>query len=304
MSNACEPEYEHNELLMKDLITRRKMLARSVQTAAAITLSQAFSPLFAAPGSRGFKIGACDWSLGRNDPSCMQIAREIGLDGVQVSMGSAGDHMRMRQQEVQRAYLNAAKENHVEVASLALSETNNVPLFSEPRAAIWLLDSIEVCQALNVKVVLIACFAKGELRADDKPSLDRVTGLLKEIAPRAEKAGVILGLENYMSAEANIGIMDQVGSPAVQVYYDVGNSTDKGYDILREIRLLGKRICEFHAKDADNMLGKGRIDFKQVRAAMDDIDYRGWIQIEAAAPHSIVEDYRTDLNYLRTIFPA
>jgi len=289
---------------MNNVLTRRQMVSRTAQAAAAITLSHTFSPLFAAPASRGFKIGACDWSLGRNDPSCMQIAREIGLDGVQVSMGSVGDHMRMRQREVQQQYLKAARDNKVEVASLALSETNNVPLFSEPRAAIWLLDSIEVCKALNVKVVLIACFAKGELRADDKPSIDRVVDLLKEIAPRAEKAGVLLGLENYMSAEANIGIMDRVGSPAVQVYYDVGNSTDKGCDILKEIRLLGKRICEFHAKDAGNMLGKGRIDFKQVRAAMDDIDYRGWIQIEAAAPHSIVEDYRTDLNYLRGIFPA
>jgi sugar phosphate isomerase/epimerase len=289
---------------MNNVLTRRQMVKRSAQAAAAITLSQSFGPLFAAPGSRGFKIGACDWSLGRNDPSCMQIAREIGLDGVQVSMGSVGDHMRMRQREVQQQYLKAARENNVEVASLALSETNNVPLFSEPRAAIWLLDSIEVCKALNVKVVLIACFAKGELSADDKPSIDRVVDLLKEIAPRAEKVGVLLGLENYMSAEANIGIMDRVGSPAVQVYYDVGNSTDKGYDIFNEIRLLGKRICEFHAKDAGNMLGKGRIDFKQVRAAMDDIDYRGWIQIEAAAPHSIVEDYRADLNYLRGIFPA
>jgi sugar phosphate isomerase/epimerase len=289
---------------MKNQLTRRQMLARTAQAAALITISQTLSPLFAAPGSRGFKIGACDWSLGRNDPSCMEVAREIGLDGVQVAMGSAGDHMKMREAKTREAYLKAARENRVEIASLALSETNNVPLFSEPRAAIWLLDSIEVCRALNVKVVLIACFAKGELRADDKPSIDRVTDLLKEIAPRAEKAGVILGLENYMSAEANLSLIERVGSPAVQVYYDVGNSTDKGCDILKEIRLLGKRICEFHAKDADNMLGKGRIDFKQVRLAMDDIDYRGWIQIEAAAPHSIMEDYRADLNYLRGIFPA
>ena len=31
------------------------------------------------------------------------------------------------------------------------------------------------------------------------------------------------------------------------------------------------------------MLGQGRIDFKQVRQAMDDIEYSGWIQIEAAS---------------------
>jgi sugar phosphate isomerase/epimerase len=52
------------------------------------------------------------------------------------------------------------------------------------------------------------------------------------------------------------------------------------------------------------MLGQGRIDFHKVRQAMDEIDYRGWIQIEAAAPHALVEDYRADLKFLKGIFPA
>ena len=58
-------------------------------------------------------------------------------------------------------------------------------------------------------------------------------------------------------------IIDRVGSPAVKVYYDVGNSTDKGRDVLKEIRTLGKLICELHAKDGRHMLGQGRIDFKR-----------------------------------------
>ncbi len=55
-------------------------------------------------------------------------------------------------------------------------------------------------------------------------------------------------------------MIEKVASPALQVYYDVGNSTDKGYDIYKEIRLLGKRICQFHFKDGNYLLGKGRID--------------------------------------------
>jgi L-ribulose-5-phosphate 3-epimerase len=95
-----------------------------------------------------------------------------------------------------------------------------------------------------------------------------------------------------------------VGSPALQVYYDVGNSTDKGYDICREIRLLGKRICQFHFKDARFLLGKGRIDFKKVREAMDDIEYSGWIHLEAAAPNGLMVDYPANLAFLRSLFPA
>ena len=113
---------------------------------------------------------------------------------------------------------------------------------------------------------------------------------------------MIFGLENYLSAEENLDILKRVGSPAVQVYYDVGNSTDKGYDIYQEIRMLKGKVCEFHAKDAKFMLGQGRIDFRKVRAAMDEINYGGWIQIEAAAPHGLIPDYQEDLAYLRNIF--
>src|SRR5208283_1961648 len=98
--------------------------------------------------------------------------------------------------------------------------------------------------------------------------------------------------------------IDRVGSPAVKVYYDVGNSTDKGRDVAKEIRALGSLICEFHAKDGDYMLGQGRIDFRQVRKAIDDIHYTGWIQIEAACPHGLIPDHTAHLKFLKGIFPS
>src|ERR1035441_9297067 len=36
----------------------------------------------------------------------------------------------------------------------------------------------------------------------------------------------------------------------LKVYYDVGNCTQAGFDVVKEIRWLGKdRICQFHFKD-------------------------------------------------------
>jgi sugar phosphate isomerase/epimerase len=206
---------------------------------------------------------------------------------------------------VQKAYIEAARSHGLEIGSLAMGELNSVPLATEPKAAIWLLDTVEAAKAMGVKVILMAFFGRGEVPASDKVGMDRLVGVLKEVAPRAEKAGVILGLENYLSAEENLKVIERVGSPALQVYYDVGNSTDKGYDILKEIRLLGsKLICEFHAKDGRHYLGKGRIDFKKVREAMDEIGFSGWIQIEAAARNGVVPDYKAHLAYLKGIFPA
>ncbi|MBN2505658.1 MAG: sugar phosphate isomerase/epimerase [Verrucomicrobia bacterium] len=278
------------------------MVTRATRFAAACAAASAFAPLLAQPGRRGFKIGACDWSLRRMNVDAFDLAKQIGLDGVQVSLGTAANRMHLRQAAVQQAYLEASRRTGVAIASLAIGEMNNIPLKSDPRAALWLVDSIPVMRALGVNVVLIAQFYKGDLK-DDKEGIDRTVGALQEIAPRAEKAGVILGLENYLSAEENLGILDRVKSPAVQVYYDVGNSTDKGYDIYREIRLLKGRVCEFHAKDAGHMLGRGRVDFHKVREAIDDIGYRGWIQIEAAAPKDLVTDYQAHLKFLKSVFP-
>ena len=95
----------------------------------------------------------------------------------------------------------------------------------------------------------------------------------------------MLGIESWLSAPDHLRILDAVGSRSVQVYYDLANSTQMGYDILAEIRQLGRdRICEFHAKENGFLLGQGRIDFPAVRKAMDDIGYSGWIQIEGAVP--------------------
>jgi hypothetical protein len=73
---------------------------------------------------------------------------------------------------------------------------------------------------------------------------------------------VILGLEDTISARDNVRIMERSKSPAVMTYYDVGNSTNNGFEVVPEIRWLGKqRICEVHLKDNPNFLGKGKIDF-------------------------------------------
>ncbi len=289
------------------LLTRRQMLARSTQAVTALAVSSPLAPLFAAPAQRQFKIGACDWSIGKMcDPAAMTVAKAIGLDGVQVSLGTAKNNMHLRQAAVQQQYRDAGKANGAQVASLAIGELNDIPYKSEPRTIEWVGDCVDVCQAMGCRVMLLAFFGNGDLR-DDKKGTDEVVRRLKEVAPKAEKAGVILGIESWLSAKEHMEILQRVGSPAVQVYYDVCNSTDRGYDIYQEIRWLGKQkaICEFHAKENGSLLGQGNVDFPKVRAALDDIGYRGWIQIEGAVPKDapMLDSYRQNLAFLRRLFP-
>jgi sugar phosphate isomerase/epimerase len=286
------------------LLTRRAMLRRTAEAAAFTFGCSAFAPLLAASTSRGFKIGACDWSLDKRcDPTALDVAKQIGLDGVQADFGTAGDNMRLRTPAHQQAYREAMRRTGLVVSSLAVCEMNEVPLKSDPRAAVWLDQSLDVCRQMGLPLVMTASFGRGDLDMSHTAEIDRVVKVLRGVAPKAERLGIVVGLENYLSADDNRRIIDRVGSPMVKVYYDVGNSTDKGRDVAGEIRALGKLICEFHAKDGPYMLGKGRIDFRKVRRAMDDVEFSGWLQLEAAHPHGLIPDYTTDAKYLKSIFP-
>ncbi len=252
----------------------------------------------------GFKIGACDWTLGkRSDPAALEMAKHLGLDGIQVDIGSPKNGMPVLKREVQQVYLEMAKRHQVEVGSLAIGTLNENPYKSDPRAERWVEAAIDACTAFGVKVVLLAFFGEGDLQ-DDPAGVDEVVERLRKVAPKAERAGVLLGFESWLNAEQHLDILRRVGSPALRVYYDVGNMHKQGYDIYDEIRRLGENICEFHAKDYDDLYGKGSIDFRKVRAAMDDIGYRGWIIMEGTRmPLGLEESIKYDERYLRTIFP-
>ncbi len=257
-----------------------------------------------APGNR-FRIGACDWSIGPAGAiDAFAVAKQIGLDGVQVSLNTKADHEHLRQADVQRAFKKAAKQAGVGFSGLAVGLLNEIPYKSDPRTEQWVQDSVDVAQALGVRNILLAFFSNNDLR-NDKTGTQAVVDRLKAVAPKAERAGVVLGIESWLSAPEHLAILDAVGSPAVKVYYDVCNSSVMGYDIFREIRELGKdRICEFHLKENGFLLGKGKVDLTKVRQALDDIGYSGWLQIEGAVPAGkpVVESYVENNKTVRSLF--
>jgi len=252
-----------------------------------------------------FTLGACDWSLGqRARTDALTVAKQLGLDGVQVSMGSVDNDLQLRRADVQRAYRDAATATGVRIGGVALDLMNQVPYKSDPRTEQWVSDSIDAAKALDVRVILLAFFEKGDL-LNDPDGQEEVIRRLRRVAPKAEQQGIVLGIESWLSAPEHLRILDAVRSRSVQVYYDLANSTQMGYDILAEIRQLGRdRICEFHAKENGFLLGQGRIDFPAVRKAMDDIGYGGWIQIEGAVPKGqpLIESHTRNVRFMRTHF--
>ena len=286
--------------------TRRDMLAGAAAMTAGLTIGTQARRALAEAKAAGIKVSMCDWSMGKTTPEAFPLAKEIGLQGVQVSLGDPENKLWLRQAKVQEQYLDASRKADVAISSLAMGLLNEIPLMSEPRAAVWVADAIEVAKTLKVQVILLAFFGNGELKEDNATDMRRVTELLQELAPRAEKAGVILGIESYMSAEGHLKILDKVQSDAVQVYYDFFNShATKGYDFIKEVKLLGrKRICEVHFKEGRHLLGgSGKPDWPAAVKALKEIGYDRWLTLETSSPSgNLVADTRKNLEYLRKLW--
>jgi len=96
--------------------------------------------------------------------------------------------------------------------------------------------------------------------------------------------------------------MDRAHSKNVLVYYDVGNSTRNGFDVVKEIRWLGKdRICQLHLKDNPNYLREGAIQFASIMAAIREIGYTGCavLETDSKSPATLEGDLRKNLAYIR-----
>src|SRR4051794_39904175 len=269
------------------------------------TLAAAGGALFAAKPA-GLKIGVMDTVFRMaGKPESVALAKKLGLAAVQVTLGRStdGKTLPLEDPAIQSAWVAASKTHGVPLDSTYIDMLHADCLKDNPNAPMWVRKGIDITKKLGAPVLMLVFFGKCQVL--ERPELDRAIGLLKELAPEAERAGITLGFENTSSGADNRYALDQVKSPAFQVWYDVGNSTYNGYDVPAEIRALGRyRICMFHIKDR-GYLGEGKVNVPEVLRAIDDIKFEGYANLETTSPSGDVEaDTRRNFEYLRKLMNA
>lgn len=276
------------------MMLRREFLTSSAAAAAAGTLAAA---------RPAFHIGVTDWNLRKSAQiEAVALAASLGFEGVEVSLGRkpADGKLPLDNSEIQTKYLAEAKKQGIRLAGTCLDILHVNYLKNDKLGPQWVARGIQITKRLNAKVMLLPFFGKGALTTPAE--MDYVGDVLRELGREAEKAKVLLALEDTISAENNVRIMERSRSKAVKTYYDVGNSLNNGFDIIKELRWLGsKRIAQIHLKDK-GYLGEGKIDFSLVLRTIRDIGFQGFANLETSSPSNSIEaDMKRNLTFIRRL---
>lgn len=261
-----------------------------------------------------YKIAVCDWMiLKRQKLGAFQLAKDIGADGVEVDMGSLGDHetfdsvittnAAMRQQ-----FLDKARELGLEIPSLAMSGFYAQSFAERPTVPRMVQDCIDTMTAMNVKIAFLPLGVRSDLLKH--PELrSNVVERLKIVGKQAEKAGVIIGVETELDADEQIKLLDEVGSPAIKIYYNLANAIQHQRNYVKELLRLGRdRICQIHCSNQDGfwLENDPQVNVPNIKSALDEMGWSGWLVIErsrdAKDSRNVKKNFGANTAYLKSVF--
>jgi sugar phosphate isomerase/epimerase len=249
-----------------------------------------------------------DWNLGeRGDISKVELARQIGLDGIQVSVIFPEDgSLHLRGPKVQEEYKKAALQHGIQICSLAIGSPGKtrLPLKTHPAAAILLVESVEAARNIGTNDILLPVLGNSHIDMQNQAEVATFVAMMKEVARYAEKAGVVVSLEDWLPAADNMRLLDAIGSDYVGVYWDPRNLKSRGHDPYGEPKMLGKRIHQVHVKNGRKLMREpDELDWPKLAQELFDIGYKGWYVLETSSPSKdVVKDTKDNLEYVRKTF--
>ena len=268
---------------------RRHFLATLAAASAPLSLraQTTGTPL---PIKLSLKCGMAEF--GANLEEKFRILKELGYDGVELD--SPGG------QNKEEA-LAASKATGLPIHGVVDSIHWKIRL-SDPDAAVreeglkGLLTAIRESHACGGSaVLLVPGVVDAKTNHDDACS--RSIEQIRKALPLAAELGVHILIENVwnkmfytedggnaQSAEKLAAYLDEIDSPWVGSYFDIGNHQRFGKP-AEWIRTLGKRIMKLDCKDwgvkgGFGKIGEGDVDWPDVRKALAEIGYTGWATAE------------------------
>lgn len=264
-----------------------------IGTTAAVAAVAALRPRKAAGAAGGLKKAVYISMLPKElpYPDRFRLAREVGFEGIEI--GTISDAAEAE------AIREAAAKTGLVVHGVMNADHWRYPLSSaDPEVVSKSVAGMET-SLRNAKlwgadtVLLVPAVVNPETSYQD--AWTRSQRVIKErILPLAAELKVVIGIEEVwnkflLSPLEMARYVDELASPFVKAYLDVGNMLFYGYP-QDWIRTLGPRICRVHVKDFKlergkgqffwKNLGEGDVDWPEVRKALGEVGYAGWVTTE------------------------
>ena len=260
-----------------------------------------------------YKISVCDWMiLKRQKLGAFQLAKDIGADGVEVDMGSLGKRetfaSSLTNETNCRQFLDQARALNLEISSIAMSGFYSQSFAGRTNVERLVQDCINTMKAMHLKVAFLPLGVTSDLLKH--PELRPVVlERLQAAGKLAEQAGVIIGVETELDAEAQIKLLDDVGSPAIKIYYNLASAIQHQRNYVKELIQLGKdRVCQIHFSNTDGhwLQNDPAVNAQNIKSALDKMGWSGWLVIERSRDtndvHNVRKNYGANAAYLKSVF--
>ncbi len=226
--------------------------------------------------------------------------KAAGFDGVELNVDSEGKSphsLGMKTTADDYAKIrDLSKKYDLKVCSVASALW--IPKMSDealwPDAEALLYKQLEAAEALGADGILVVPGGK-----NDMPSLLKARNasmdFLKAQRDYIEKKGIFVGVENvptgFLTSPFDMAaFVDEIGSPKIGVYYDVGNMMPFTHS-HHWIEVLGERIGKVHLKDYKRAGGlnsggqsvditEGDVEWDKVMPALREAGYDGYLVTE------------------------
>ena len=240
------------------------------------------------------RFGANIWSVPRElrvPSQFMRKVRDLGYEGVELAVDDTDLSLNRSELSAKwRAIREDAESLGIKLPSVASGLYWRRNFVTDPDAALEVVEA--ECIAANevgAKVVLVVP-GVAVPSIPYREHFGRVASALRRAASIAREYGVTIGLEPvwnrlFPTPLEFKRLLDEVGEDNVALYFDVGNTLPH---TLPEhwIRELGGRIVQIHVKDFSiealrfGPPGTGSVNWGEVRKALDEIGYSGWVVAE------------------------
>ena len=265
------------------------------------------------PQQEKYRIAVCDWMiLKRQQLGAFERTMEIGADGLELDMGSLGNRPafdnKLLDPVERRKFLDKSAETGIRIASIAMSGFYAQSFPAREGVEKLIDDCVNTMNMVGAATAFLPLGVEGDL-VKHPERREAVIRRLQMAGQKAEAANVIIGIETSLDAKAEIELLDEIGSPAIKIYFNFQNPLEAGRDLYNELKTLGKeRICQIHCTDTDGVLLKDnkRLDMLKVRQTLDEMGWSGWLVIERSRDASNVRDvvgnFGENTKYLKSIF--